>query len=208
MPKHLQITVQPLFFDMQRTVPTIALPLRKSPPLTKHKQKKSNFLPATIYWFNIPPFLCSPLPFSQTHRPMAPQNSTLIHGNAAATGPASTISAAADEELSSYSPILAARTSHRRRPAPPPTPCSSTGAATAGGKSIAGGSSGGHHTIRGGTGKGAVKRETAAVSSKSLSSQVKPWAHPPPYGRNFEAKFFLSAVGTRILSKLTIARFF
>lgn len=199
---HLQITVQPLFFDMQRTVPTIALPLRKSTPQTQ--AKKSNFLPATIYWFNIPPFLCSPPPFSQTHRPMAPQNSTLIHGNAAATGPASTISAAADEELSSYSPILAARTSHRRRPAPPPTPCSSTGAATAGGKSIAGGSSGGHHTIRGGTGKGAVKRETAAVSSKSLSSQVKPWAHPPPYGRNFEANFFYQQLAREYFRSLQL----
>nr|XP_029722172.1 uncharacterized protein LOC115263251 isoform X1 [Aedes albopictus] len=62
---------------------------------------------------------------------MAPQNSTLIHGNAEATSPVSVEA----EELSSYSPILpaAARASHRRRaspgsssstdgPAPPPPP--------------------------------------------------------------------------------------
>lgn len=72
------------------------------------------------YSFHSPP---------QIHRKMAPQNSTLIHGNAVTTPTAS-----AEEELSSYSPILpTARASRRRRaspdsgadaslPPPPPPP--------------------------------------------------------------------------------------
>ncbi|XP_053686790.1 uncharacterized protein LOC128736338 [Sabethes cyaneus] len=100
---------------------------------------------------------------------MAPQNSTLIHGgNAAAT---STVSA--DEELSSYSPILPARASRRRHaspgaaaisaPPPPPPP-------PKGGKSIGtskpeaaqtSAASRGLCGVREGIEKGAVKRETS-----------------------------------------------
>ncbi|XP_058831271.1 uncharacterized protein LOC131689903 [Topomyia yanbarensis] len=97
---------------------------------------------------------------------MAPQNSTLIHGNAAGTSADS-----ADEELSSYSPILPTRTSHRRRaspgpicvtapPPPPPNGGKSIGPRNGCTKPDAQTSYRRKGGIREGTEKGAVKRES------------------------------------------------
>ncbi|XP_055534345.1 ras association domain-containing protein 10 [Wyeomyia smithii] len=92
---------------------------------------------------------------------MAPQNSTLIHGNAAATSAVS-----ADEELSSYSPILPARASHRRHataisaPPPPPPPKGSKSIGTGKPEAKTSAASRGKSGIREGIEKGAVKRET------------------------------------------------
>ncbi|XP_021695216.1 uncharacterized protein LOC110675143 [Aedes aegypti] len=110
---------------------------------------------------------------------MAPQNSTLIHGNAEATS----VVSAEVEELSSYSPILpSARASHRRRaspagsssssvdgpPPPPPPPPNVTKSIASFGpyggfrsEVLASTSRGGKTGIhREGTEKGAVKRDS------------------------------------------------
>lgn len=111
---------------------------------------------------------------------MAPQNSTLIHGNAEATPTVS-----ADEELSSYSPILpTARVSRRRRaspdggadaslPPPPPPPNVKKSIASFGRygsrpeaqTSFSRGKSGTHSE---GIEKGAVKRDSVCNKSQPV----------------------------------------